>query len=182
MTNPVSQWRVEHAYFRRLLALLRRELDVFHEAERPDYALIHDILSYLGDYADSFHHPREDVAFERLVRHCPDLRLTLARLRQDHRVISGIGTELLAQVELILEGAIVPRARIEAQIATYLAYYGSHIACEEDVILERAGEVLTAQDWSAVIAAVPPVGDPVFGPDPASRFRNLRHQIAVEAG
>ena len=69
MTDPVAAWHTEHAYFAQLLRLLRREIDVIHAGEDPNYELMVDILSYLHEYADRVHHPREDVAFARLARH-----------------------------------------------------------------------------------------------------------------
>ena len=54
-------------------ALLRRELDAFHSGERPNYELMLDIISYLREYSDEMHHPREDVAF---VGHADNLLLS----------------------------------------------------------------------------------------------------------
>lgn len=180
MVDPIVAWREEHEYFARLLHLLQKQVDVFHSGGEPKYALMQDILWYLCEYSDQVHHPREDVAFERLARHCPDLALVVARLRQEHRVIAHAGATLLARIESVLEGAILPREQLEAAAATYLIYYQNHIRTEENAILPRASEHLTAEDWQAV-RAVPAMPDPLFGPDPQGRFRELRRQIAQEA-
>lgn len=181
MVDPIAAWHEEHAYFRRLLRLLRKELDVFHAGGDPNYALMQDVVSYLRDYGDRCHHPREDVAFERLARHCPDLELVLARLQQEHRVIAHAGEALLAHITSALEGVIQPREQLQAAAATYLVYYENHIGSEENAVLPRAARHLTAEDWQAVRTAVPGVADPLFGPDPQQRFRQLRHQIEQEA-
>jgi hemerythrin-like domain-containing protein len=65
-------------------------------------------------------------------------------------VIAQAGQALLEQVEAILGGAIVPRAQMEAALATYLVYYGNHIAKEEEDVLTRAAKHLTLDDWEAV--------------------------------
>lgn len=181
MIDPVAVWHTEHVYFGQLLALLRRELDVFHRGDRPNYELMQDVISYLRDYTDQYHHPREDEAFARLARRCPDLELSLVRLHQEHRVIAHAGQQLLEQINCILEGAIVPRAAVEAALATYLVYYGNHIAKEEEEVLTRAAKVLTSEDWQAVKAAAPAGRDPLFGNNPEERYRELRRQIALEA-
>ena len=124
-----------------------------------------DIVTYLRDYSDRFHHPREDVAFARLAKHCPDLELVLARLGQEHRVIAHAGETLLEQLRAILGGAVVPRAEVEVAAATYLVYYGNHIAKEEEDVLTRAAKELTPEDWEAVRDAVKP------GPRSAVRRR-----------
>lgn len=181
MVDPVAPWREEHEYFARLLRLLQKQVDVFHAGGELNYALMQDIVSYLREYADQFHHPREDVAFERLTSYCPELELIVARLRQEHRVIAQAGATLLENIEAALEGSILPREQLEAAAATYLIYYQNHIRTEETAILARAAQHLTAEDWEAVRAAVLVAPDPLFGVNPQTRFRELRRQIAQEA-
>jgi len=181
MSGPIAAWHTEHVYFARLLELLRGQLDVFHRGERPNYELMLDIISYLRDYSDQYHHPREDEAFARLAKRCPDMELVLARLGQEHRVIAHAGERLHGQLTAILDGTIVPRAEVEVALATYLVYYGNHIAKEEEDILTRAAQALTQEDWKAVKDAVSAKGDPLFGAHPEARFRELRRQLALEA-
>jgi hemerythrin-like domain-containing protein len=179
--DPVAAWHEEHVYFNQLLHLLQREVDVFHRGGRPNYELMSDVVSYLREYGDQMHHPREDAAFERLAKRCPDMELALARLEQEHRVIAQAGEALQRQIDAILGGAIVPRAEVEVAAATYLVYYGNHIAREEEDVLRRAALHLTDADWQAVKNAVPMLRDPVFGKQTQERYRELRRQIALEA-
>lgn len=180
MTEPVAAWHAEHAYFNQLLRLLHKQVDVFHTGARPNYELMLDIIAYLREYCDRYHHPREDVAFARLAKRCPDLELPLARLRQEHRVIAHAGETLKELLSAVLGEAVVPLAQIETAAATYLVYYGNHIAKEEQDILTRAARVLTPEDWEAVRTAVPAARDPLFGDHPEERFRELRRRIALE--
>lgn len=179
MGNAVAIWHTEHRYFQRLLDLLQREVDVFHSGERPNYDLMLDVITYLREYSDRFHHPREDVAFERLVRHHPKLALTIARLKQEHSVIARAGETLLKLLNEALGDAVVARAEIEVAAATYLVYYGNHIAKEEETVLGLAEKSLTPQDWEAVKAAVPAGSDPLFGESPAEHYRQLRHSLRI---
>lgn len=181
MIDPIAAWHEEHVYFNQLLGLLKKELDVFHAGERPNYELMLDIISYLRDYSDQYHHPREDEAFARLAEKCPDLERPLARLRQEHRVIAGAGETLRKYLADAVEGAFIRRSDIEVAAATYLVYYGNHIAKEEEDVLTRAAKVLSAQDWEAVKNAAPAVRDPLFGASPEARYRELRRRIALEA-
>ena len=180
MTDPATLWHAEHEYFHCLLQLLQREVERFHRGERPNYELMLDIVTYLRDYSDQFHHPREDVAFARLAERCPDLRPDLARLSQEHRIIARAGEALRQHLDAILGGAMVQRAEVEVAAATYLVYYGNHIAKEDELVLERAAQALTSEDWQAVKAAVPAqAADPLFGEQPEERYRALRRQIAA---
>jgi len=181
MSDPIAHWHAEHVYFRRLLGLLHRELDAFHRGERPNYELMLDIITYLRDYGDRFHHPREDVAFARLADCAPDLRPALARLAQEHRIIARAGEKLAALLEAALGGSFAQRAEVEIAAATYLVYYGNHIAKEDELVLSRAAQALSEADWQAVRAAVADEPDPLFGERPHERYRELRRQIAAAA-
>ena len=179
--DPVIAWHTEHVYFHQLLGVLQKQLDLFHRGGQPNYELMQDVVSYLREYSDQTHHPREDVAFARLAKHCPDLELMLARVGQEHRVIAHAGETLLGLIRAIMGGAVIARAEVEMAVATYLVYYGNHIAKEEEDILARAAKELTAEDWEAVRNAVPQIRDPLFDSESGKRFRELRRQIALEA-
>jgi hemerythrin-like domain-containing protein len=115
------------------------------------------------------------------LRHRTDRELPLARLRQEHRVIAHAGATLKRLLEEVGSDAVVSRSEIEVAAATYLVYYGNHIALEEEDILPLAAATLDADDWRAVRDAAPAAHDPVFGPNPNERFRELRRRIALEA-
>ncbi len=181
MTEPIVTWHADHVNFARLLDLLERELGVFHAGEQPDYALMLDIMSYLRYYPDRFHHPREDVAFARLVERDPALRLPLGRRLQEHRVIAAAGEKLLNVLQSVVDGALLERAAVETAAATYLIYYRHHLAAEEREIMPRAAQLLTPSDWAAVAAATPTGADPLFGEDFEPRYRELRKKIASES-
>lgn len=178
MVDPIAVWHGEHKRFAQLLDFLERQIEAFHAGQQPDYALMRDVIHYLHHYGDRFHHPREDAAFARLVESDPSLELAINRLLQEHRVIAVAGDALLDYLEDILNDVVIERQAVEAAAATYLVYYRHHLATEENEILPRAAQLLTAVDWAAVANAVATVPDPLFGNDVGARYRALREQIA----
>lgn len=155
MVDPIAVWHSDHVRFSRLLDMLEAEIARFHAGESPDYDRMHDIVQWLREYSDTLHHPREDVAFERMAAHDPTLRLQISRLQQEHRVIAHAGEALLELLDGAAGGSTLPRAEIEAAAATYLVYYRNHMATEEREMLPRAAKLLGDADWQAVAAAVP---------------------------
>ncbi len=182
MADPTRAWHDEHMYFNRMLAMLQKEMDVLATGESPHYGLMLDIISYLREYSDVVHHPREDEVFRRLSLLRPDYKLRVARLRQEHRVIAVAGETLRKLLEEAGADAMVSRAEIEIAAATFLVYYGNHIQTEEEDILPLAAKLLTHADWAAAKAMAPSAHDPVFGAKPTQRFSELRRRIAAEAG
>lgn len=180
MVHPVTLWHGEHKRFVRLLDFLETQMAAFHAGEHPHYELMRDAVYYLHHFADRFHHPREDVAFARIINRDPAMQLAINRLLQEHRVIDTTGETLLQLLDDILEDAVIERAAVEAAAATYLVYYRHHLATEEAEILPRAAQILTADDWAAVADAVPAGPDPLFGDDISARYRDLSRQIMRE--
>ncbi|QCP51908.1 AraC family transcriptional regulator [Trinickia violacea] len=181
MADPLAVWHTEHIHFAALLDTLEEQLTAFHRGEDPDYALMGNILYYMRNYSDRVHHPREDVAYERLAERDPGTLLVVNRLLQEHRVIAAAGEELLNRLNQAAGDEVIPRVALEAAVATYLVYYRHHISTEERDVMPRAAQVLTEQDWAAVDATVPASPDPLFGANVLKRFETLRGQIAQEA-
>lgn len=181
MTSQIAQWHAEHGNFSLLLSIFEEQVGRFRDGEDPDYDLMLEIVSYLREFGDCFHHPREDAAFAVLVRRDPQLRLPINRLLQEHRVIAVAGEELAARLNQVISDAYVLRATVEAAAALYLAYYRHHIAIEERMILPRARLLLDAQDWQAVARAAPSVSDPLFGSRPTGTHPRLAALMAARA-
>ena len=177
MADPVAVWHAEHVRFTSLLDFIEQQMARFHAGQDPDYELLRDVVYYLHHYADRYHHPREDVAFERMTKRDPGLSPAINRLLQEHRVLNSAGRTLLEYLDDILEDVVHERSIVEAAAATYLVYYRHHLAVEEAEILPRAAKALGPGDWAAVATAVPAVPDPLFGDDVAERYRELRRQL-----
>lgn len=177
MVDPVAVWHAEHMRFASLLEFIEQQMSAFHLGKDPDYELLRDVVYYLHHYADRYHHPREDVAFARMIRRNPDVSLPINRLLQEHRVLESAGATLLKLLDEILEDVVHERAVVEAAAATYLLYYRHHLASEERDILPGAARMLQPDDWAAVASAVPPIPDPLFGDDVAERYRELRRRL-----
>ena len=179
MSDSIDLWHAEHKHFARLLNLLEQQVVAFHADDRPNYELMLDIVSYLRYFPSRYHHPREDVAFARLIKRDPGMKPLVDRLLQEHRVIAAAGTELLKYLEQVVDDLVVERATVEAAAATYLVYYRRHLAMEDRDIIPHAERLLTREDWDAVMAAIAAEPDPMFGEDSDMRYRELRRQIAL---
>jgi hemerythrin-like domain-containing protein len=181
MADPVAVWHAEHVRFASLLDYIEQQMDAFHAGRDPDFELLRDVVYYLHNYADRYHHPRENVAFARLAAREPWIGLVIGRILQEHRVLESAGATLLKYLDDILEDVVISRETVEAAAATYLVYYRHHLATEESEVLPRAARNLKPEDWAAVAAAAPAAPDPLFGDDVAERYRELRKRLKPSA-
>jgi hemerythrin-like domain-containing protein len=178
LAEPLARWHADHSNFARLLDLVEQQLDAFQAGKQADYELMRLTVYYLRHYPDRFHHPREDVAFRRLVQRDPQLRSDVEWCIREHALIAEAGEKLLNCLNQIIAGDEVERAGLKAAAANYLAYYRHHLAVEEHQIIPRAVELLRPDDWAAVsdIAAEP---DPLFGTEVDARYSELRRRIGA---
>lgn len=178
LAEPLVRWHLDHSNFARLLDLVEQQLDAFQAGKRPDYELVRLAVYYLRHYPDRFHHPREDVAFNRLVQRDPQLRLDIEWCIQEHALIAEAGEKLLSCLNQIIPGDVIEQTALKTAATTYLVYYRHHLAIEEHQIIPRAVELLRPDDWAAV-SAIPAEPDPLFGTEVDARYSELRRQIGA---
>ncbi|MDM0078616.1 hemerythrin domain-containing protein [Variovorax sp. J2P1-59] len=178
MTSQIAQWHAEHGNFSLLLSILDEQVARFRDGESPDYNLMLEVVSYLREFGDCFHHPREDAAFKILAARDPQMQMPINRLLQEHRVVAAAGEELISRLNQVLNDVPVLRTTVEAAAALYLAYYRHHIATEERQILPRARLLLNPEDWDAVARAAPSRQDPLFGNTATRPYPRLAELMA----
>jgi hemerythrin-like domain-containing protein len=181
MKDPIAGWRAEHEDFSRLLDLFDREVGRLRAGAEPDYELMTAIVAYLRHFPERQHHPREDVAFERLVAHDPSLVPLVGRFLQEHRVIANAGEAVRELLESVQVGGVVARDRLEAACAQFLVYYRHHIRGEDELVMPLAVRLLVPEDWDAVRGALASSLDPLFGATVDEPYRTLRQQIDLQA-
>ncbi|HYW04633.1 MAG TPA: hemerythrin domain-containing protein [Gammaproteobacteria bacterium] len=180
MTNPIPLWKTEHGNFARLLELLQGTLVTPAEDAAPEYALVLDVLHYLTNYPDRFHHPVEDELYALLRDRRPDLGPTVDRLHCMHRRIATDGRGLLELVQGVSCGMIVPRRLLARRAWAYVTRYRRHMHLEEGLLLPAALQEIPATAWRSLRRHRP--DDPLFGRAIADEFRRLHAAIASGAG
>jgi len=161
-----------HAAILQCLDNLARDIDV--KGRAPDFVLAHLIVTYIREFLDCFHHPKEDAyLFKALCKRCPEIIPTLDALAVEHET----GPLLLDAVERALEdyemkGSIAYLPFRDA-VRSYVAFERAHVMREETEVLPRARELLTKGDWDVIDAVFTANEDPIFGAVVQERFRRL---------
>ena len=178
MTNDIDKLQKEHTEFTKLLDLLEAQLGLFHHGEQPDYDLMLDIFYYMTHYPDRFHHPKEDLAFARLVERDPEIRAKVEELARQHQVIALSGARFLDNLDAALTGAMLSRQSVEIPALEYVTFYRGHMKFEERELFPIARVNLRDEDWAEINATMDPGEDPLFGQTFDERYRAIRRQIA----
>jgi len=173
----------EHRYISSLLEALAEQADNLLPGRKPDYALMQDIVHYMASFPDEYHHPREDLVFERLVSRDPDSRAAVDELLEGHREINRRSRELLGQLELVTRGdRSADNQKIKYLCDRYIGHYWDHINTEEGKVFPRATAKLRQEDWVAVNSQAKYVDDPLFGSRVKKEYQRLSQHLADRVG
>jgi hemerythrin-like domain-containing protein len=178
MSSLVSIWRAEHRAFGALLGLLEQQVELLQKGEAPNYEMMLDVVSYMVDYADRFHHPAEDRVFAKLSERVPATSDNVRELGRQHSEILKNGRELTSGLEGAMNGAVTLRSAIENQAKRYLDTFRQHMYTEEQGLFLAALEHLSEEDWRTIEREAQRGEDPLFGERPDQRYRALRQEIS----
>lgn len=154
----------EHRYISSLLEALAEQADNLLPGRTADYALMHDIVHYMASFPDEYHHPREDLVFDRLVSRDPEARPLVEELLEGHREINRRSRELLGHLERVVHRGQAPDTqKLKYLCDRYIGHYWEHINVEEGRVFPRATAKLRPDDWFAVNSQAKYVDDPLFG-------------------
>ena len=182
MFSQIQTMHKEHSNFAKLLDLLEARLDWVPGGEEPDYALMLDVMEYMTQYPDRFHHPREDLAFRRLQRRHPDTRSVVEQLERQHEAIAASGLRLVEQLEAATKATASPREALARSAKLYVAALRANIQLEETELFPIAAALLQADDWLLIDAAFHFREDPLFGSAIEERYSALHRHIARQVG
>jgi len=167
----------EHRNIEKLLRVLERELSLFGRGERPDYEVIRAVVAYFEVYPDVYHHPQEDLVFQKLKTRDPTAAASVGDLAAEHRS----GAERLRRVAQAVQGILmdreIPRQTVEGIIRDFIVRERHHMKMEEHVFFPAAIKALRPQDWVEITSTLTDQKDPLFSAVVEERFDSVRTHI-----
>ncbi|MEE9598540.1 MAG: hemerythrin domain-containing protein [Acidiferrobacterales bacterium] len=173
MAHIIQQLQKDHLNAARLLDLLEAQIGTLHDGETPDYLLMLDMMCYMRHYPDLFHHPKEDLVFEKLKERDANACLIVDNLMEEHKALAEKGVQFFESLQTIVSESMVPRETLESQGRGYIAFLRSHMKKEEDQAFPLASKVLREEDWAEIDTAMESKADPVFGKVVGGKYRAL---------
>ncbi len=144
----------------------------------PDFALLSAMLHYIDAFPERFHHPKEDAYLFRLLRvRDPAAGELLDRLEAEHREGTIRIVDVKAALARYQQGGEPEFAGFAQGVAEFASFHWEHMRAEEDEVMPRARQHLTAADWAEIDAAFADNEDPLIGADARENYRQLFRQI-----
>ena len=161
--NVIAALDRDHANIARLLALLESEILAIEVGKTPDYSLLQDIMRYLNEYPDQYHHPHEKLIFAQLVIRDPGSRATVDILLEEHVDISIAGQNFNILIRTSNVDSVRVRESLRIAGLAYIRAMHKHMLMEEKNVFPLAIAVLTQEDWQIIGEKIDVVEDPLFG-------------------
>ncbi|MCX2982015.1 hypothetical protein EYC98_14220 [Halieaceae bacterium IMCC14734] len=173
----VEQLNSEHRYFSALLDQLEVESERLQPGKIPDYPLLLDIVDYLVNYPDQFHHPREDLLFGELLKVDKNFATDLKRLIREHKTLRSYNDSLFAELNRIADGRPVNRPELRRSLQRYIDGYRKHMGFESTSIFPKAKGSLNADAMARLQEKTSAIDDPLFGAQLQNRYRRLGRSL-----
>ncbi len=144
----------------------------------PDFGLLRAIVTYLDEFPQKRHHPKEEAfLFERLRLRTRIADPIIAELMRQHVDDARLVTELHQALERFESGQDGGFVEFDKAVAAYAEGILPHMALEEASLLPLACRHLSGEDWVEIGAAFGTNGDPRFAADADADFAGLFRRI-----
>ena len=177
MTEVIAALRKEHANISQLLDILERQVAIFDRGEAPDYGIVGAVIDYFQSYPGLYHHPKEDLVYQKLQQRDPAAAERVGDLRKEHEELAARTRDFAIGVQAVLDEAQVSRVSFEEWARRFIQLQRDHMTREERFFLPAARAALTREDWEDIRARAADQDDPLFGEEVGGRYEALRRNI-----
>lgn len=165
----------DHLDIQDVLQVIERELEHMQSGrEEGDLLLLADCAEYLHEYANLVHHAGEDVLFDALAAHLPELSPTVAALHEEHRRLRGLTEALREALACVESDTPCDRGTLLALLREYIDVQRAHLETEERDLYPAAAAWSQAQPRPLPRTAGT---DPLLSEQTRGRYRALHDHI-----
>ena len=173
MSQVIAALNRDHANVAKLLDLLESEILAIEVGKTPDYALLRNIMQYITQYPDRYHHPKEDLIFAQLVMREPEVRADVEAILKEHVSLGAAGWEFGGLLRTADVDSVNVREGLSTAGLAYIRALREHMLIEEGVLFPIAMEVLTVEDWKLIDEKIGTTKDPLFGSEIPDEYQRL---------
>ncbi|WP_432474012.1 hemerythrin domain-containing protein [Amphritea sp. HPY] len=170
----LNELHQDHLNLNKLLAVLGNKLSKLKQGELPNFILLADAVDYISNYADRYHHPREDEMYHYFHDlDCKELTEAIDLCVAEHKRLKQYSDELLVEVDCILNDAVVPMDEFIDLLDTFLTHQVEHLNLEEGTLFPLLDDLASAEQWAELELKLPKMDDPLFGEQQKERYTQL---------
>ena len=169
----------EHLSLSAVINAMRYLVQQVHSGEAtPDVPLFKAILSYIQNFPEKLHHPKEEMYLFRKVReHTDEINEVLNELERQHKVELVLVGNLERALEQLEKNGMAAFDEFARHVDAFAEAVWAHMSLEERVVIPSALKHLTPDDWQEVTDAFAKNGDPCFDPNTEDAYKKLFSRI-----
>lgn len=170
--------RAEHRHMATVLQLFSEQLRSIEGGELVDTHVVYEIMDYIVNWPDRFHHPREDLIYARVAEVDPRAADDVDTLQRDHDLTAKHSRRVLRDIERWRLGKVSGTVVVKSG-RDYIDHVYEHMNLEEKVVFPRIETTLTLQDWRELADddELRAVANSIFGPQVQREFRNMSRKL-----
>ncbi len=181
MSHAIAALKRDHANIAKLLKILESEILAIEVGRTPDHPLMRDIMRYMAEHSDRFHHPKEDLIFAQLLKRDPDVRVEVEELILEHVAIRLAGQEFIGSLHSSGADSVDAREQLGKFGSHYIRALREHMVKEEKRLFPLAAALLTRQEWRMIDSAINTIDDPLFDEMTADDYQRLYRLITEQS-
>ena len=173
MKQIMNDLHQDHQHISALLTILKNKLATLEDGGRPNFGLMLEVLDYLDDYADGYHHAREDLLFSFMHRYHQECDGLIQQANNEHQQLADLTRNLRDAVEQVQSDTVVPLRDFIKRLRRYIEYQGHHLSFEEGKLFPLIEQLMTLEDWHQFAKQAPQRPDPLNEADRDKRYQQL---------
>jgi len=177
------QLHTDHFHLQRLLNCFSHEIDCydFDSKCEPNLDVILSSLDYVHIYPDKWHHPAEDVIFEKLIQKSVKESELIKELQNEHQQIIYETNKVLELFNNVAEDCIVPANELLTAARHFITLQKHHLEKENEHVYPLMDTSFSDKDWREIEKEVTLQSDPLFDNRSKKEYDHLyRYIITLE--
>ncbi len=177
MQNVLKTLHTEHAHICRVLDFLDTQIGLLEKGENPEWDLMKDVMHYMTNFPDIYHHPKEDLVFKRLRERQAGAIPEIDDILHEHGELAEMGQKFRAAINEVEGGSVMSVEDFSKMARGYVDVQRRHVELEERVLFPLAKKFLRQEDWTEVDKAIESRPDPMFGHMVKDEYKLIRSAI-----
>jgi hemerythrin-like domain-containing protein len=177
MAKTLEQLHTDHINSSKLLSILEQQLDLLATGREADFGLMIDIMIYMTQYPDLYHHPKEDLIFEQWQKRDAAVAALVEEIGVEHKSIIRNSIHVLELLRGVMVDTVERRDEILAAGRSYISRQRRHMDNEEGEVFPQMMKTLRSEDWKWIDERMAAQEDPLFGRVVSKQFRKRYDQI-----
>jgi len=173
------QLHTDHYHLQRLLNCFSHEIDCydFDSKRSADLAVILGALDYVHTYPDKWHHPAEDIIFDRLLKKGVKESKLIEQLKKEHEEIIQETHKIYELFNSVAEDCIVPADKLLTGARYYITLQRQHLDKENESVYPLMDTLFSENEWREIEKEIKVQNDPLFNKPSKNEYDYLYRYI-----